>query len=106
MIYRPPWRPRRFPLKPLLFSLVLAVVGIATPALAQQPATPQAKAAGWRAADKNADGVLDKSEWLAAGRRERGFAFMDANKDGKLTREEIQAGRQRMRQMPSGGSAN
>lgn len=84
-------------MKPFILPLVLALAGVAVPALAQQ--STQAKAAaGWRAADKDTDGVLDKSEWLAAGRRERGFDFMDANKDGKLTREEIQIGRQRMRQ--------
>lgn len=86
------------------FLLALAALALATPALAQQPAAPQAKAAGWRAADKNSDGVLDKSEWLAAGRREQGFAFIDADKDGKLTRDEIRAGREKMRQMRGGAA--
>lgn len=81
--------------------LLAAILAIAAPAFAQQPAAPSAKAGGWRAADKNADGMLDKPEWLAAGRREQGFAFMDTNKDGKLTPEEIRAGREKTRQMKS-----
>lgn len=90
------------------YILALGVLSLAVPALAQQPAAPQTKAAanGWRAADKNADGVLDKSEWLTAGRKERAFVTIDANKDGKLTREEIRAGREKMRQAKSAPDAN
>jgi hypothetical protein len=83
-------------MKPILIAL--AAAALAAPALAQTPPPPQAPPAkgALRVADKNGDGALDKSEWLAAGRRERGFAMLDADNDGKLTRAEIRAGRERL----------
>ncbi len=47
--------------------------------------------------DTDHDGRISKAEWLAAGRKERGFAMMDANGDGYLTVDEIKAGREKMR---------
>ena len=41
--------------------------------------------------DTNSDGALDLAEWKAAGRRERGFTMIDADKDGKVTPAELRA---------------
>jgi len=45
----------------------------------------------WKNADTNKDGVLDLKEYLAIQQKE--FTRMDANGDGKLTREEMAAPR-------------
>lgn len=44
------------------------------------------------AADTNKDGRWSKAEWTAAGRRERGFDFLDADKDGLVSQAELKAG--------------
>jgi EF hand len=48
------------------------------------------------AADANKDGKWDKAEWLAAGRRDRGFDFMDADSDGFVTQAELKDGMAKM----------
>lgn len=77
--------------------LVLALLA-ATPALAQAaaPATPRERLI---AADANKDGKWSKEEWLAAGRREMGFAMIDADKDGFVTQPELMEGMKRMQAM-------
>ncbi len=45
--------------------------------------------------DTDHDGKVSKAEWLAAGRKERGFAMMDANGDGYVTMDEMKAGREK-----------
>lgn len=88
-------------------ALVIASIFAASAAVAQPapPASP-ANAAGMAdararmmAADTNKDGKWDKTEWIAAGRREMGFVFMDADKDGFVTPDELKAGMARMQAM-------
>ncbi len=88
-------------------DLALAAVLFASPALAQ-PAPPPAPAEGdatptmsgdaveqrvrLMTMDTDHDGKWSKAEWLAGGRRERGFAMMDADGNGTLTAAELEAG--------------
>ena len=71
--------------------LFISVSLFAATAATAQPAPP-ADAAGMAdaraklmAADANKDGRRDKNEWIAAGRREMGFVFMDVDKDSLVT---------------------
>jgi EF hand len=47
--------------------------------------------------DTNKDGVVDKAEWVAAGRPAERFDAVDTNKDGKITAEELAAAMAAMR---------
>ena len=81
---------------------VAALAAAAAHAQAADPATPPAgddMRARLIAMDTDHDGRWSKAEWLAGGRKERGFEFMDANHDGYLTPEELRAGRDRMKAM-------
>jgi hypothetical protein len=62
-------------------------------ALAQMP-SPETIHKAW---DKNADGVVDKAEWVAAGRKEERFAMVDADSDGKVTVDELKTAMSKMR---------
>ncbi|ALL13789.1 hypothetical protein [Caulobacter henricii] len=70
-------------------------------AMAQMP-PPAEIIKAW---DKNADGVVDKAEWVAAGRPEDRFAMVDADHDGKVTADELAAAMARMRASQPGGGA-
>lgn len=48
--------------------------------------------------DGNADGVVDKAEWDATGRPADRFAMIDADKDGKVTLDELKGAFEKMRQ--------
>jgi hypothetical protein len=48
--------------------------------------------------DGNGDGVVDKAEWVAAKRPEDRFAMIDADKDGRITLDEMKAAFETMRQ--------
>lgn len=76
-------------------SIVFAALVVAAPACAQE-AAPAAPGGDMRARllamDTDHDGKWSKAEWLAGGRRERGFALMDADSDGILTADELRAG--------------
>ena len=82
--------------------LITAALFVATAASAQT--MPSAAEAGdalakLKAADANQDGKWDKPEWLAAGRREVGFNFIDVDKDGFVTQPELKAGMEKMKAM-------
>ena len=82
-----------------IFAAALASIATlaAGAAMAQMPA-PAEIIKAW---DKNADGAVDKDEWVAAGRPEARFAMVDADKDGKISADELATAMARMR----GGSA-
>ena len=67
-------------------------------ATAAPPAGPEALAK-LKAADADKDGKWTKAEWLAAGRREMGFGFIDADKDGFVTEDELKTGVAKARAM-------
>jgi len=59
--------------------------------------------------DKNADGSVDKDEYLEFSKQEieNRFGRMDENQDGKVSKEEMKSGMERMRSMmrgPGGGA--
>jgi hypothetical protein len=87
------------PMRRHLIATALASLAALTAgsALAQMP-SPEKIFKAW---DKNADGGIDKAEWIAAGRKEARFAKADADADGKITLEELRAGMTRMKARPA-----
>jgi opacity protein-like surface antigen len=86
-------------MKKIALSCV-ALVLLASPALAATAATPVAAPAAQPAhhgvfedADTNHDGIVTKQEWLD--HESKYFDSLDTNHDGKLTQDEIQAARQK-----------
>ena len=75
-----------------------ALLAGASVAQAQMPA-PADIVKQW---DKNGDGAVSKDEWVAAGRPAERFDIVDANKDGKVTAEELAAAMAAMRQRQGG----
>ena len=82
---------------------LLAAATIAQPAvagaLAQGPAPADIARAKLVAADANKDSKWDRAEWLAAGRREMGFAFCDTNKDDFVDQAELKICAEKARAM-------
>lgn len=74
-------------------ALASAAALTAGSALAQMP-SPEKIHKAW---DTNADGVVDKAEWVAAGRKEERFAKADADGDGKITLDELKTGMSKMK---------
>lgn len=73
-------------MRPPLLALALV---LAPAPLAAQPAGQPGKF--FETVDTNKDGVMSLAEWKASGRDPRGFAMMDSNGDGKVTRAEGEA---------------
>ncbi len=90
----------------VLASSALILAGASAQAQAQaqtpQPTDEQiAKAkAKFQTMDTNGDGMISKPEWLAAGRRERGFAFIDTDHNGEVTVEELRVAAQKSGSRP------
>lgn len=85
-------------------TALIAALGLAVAApvvAADPPGAPDAEGmrAKLLAMDTDHDGKWSKAEWLAGGRRERGFDMMDADHDGFLTADELKAGMAKMRAM-------
>jgi len=70
-------------------------------ALAQMP-SPEKIHKKW---DTNADGGIDKAEWLAAGRKEARFDQADTDKDGKISLDELKDGMGKMKARRQGDAA-
>ena len=67
---------------------VAALLLLSSPALAADPdAKPAAPTRGVMRYDANKDGWVDKAEWTAG--QEARFKELDANKDGKLSQDEL-----------------
>ena len=84
-------------MRTLIFAAA-AVALLAGAASAQAP-DPAAIVKSW---DKDGDGAVSKDEWVAAGRPAERFDAVDANKDGKVTAEELAAAMAAMRQRQGG----
>jgi hypothetical protein len=69
-----------------LISLATALFAIAAPSVAQER-RPEIPARGVMRFDTNKDGVVDRSEWKTA--QDARFTQFDADKDGKLTADEL-----------------
>lgn len=85
--------------KLLLSTMALAVLSV--PALAQD--TPPAGGPDghpgmdrMQSADTDGDGALSKAEFMAV--QEKRFAEMDANSDGKVTKDEMKAHHESMKE--------
>ena len=68
-------------------SLLIMVLGVSAPALAQEPAAASSTPRGVMRFDSNKDGFVDRTEWRAG--QEARFRQLDANNDGKLTPDEL-----------------
>ena len=82
-------------------ALTMLTTLAAGSALAQMP-SPETIHKAW---DKNADGVVDKAEWVAAGRKEERFAMVDTDADGKVTVDELKTAMSKMKARPQQGDA-
>lgn len=78
-------------------AALLASAGAA--AAQQQMPAPADIVKQW---DKDGDGAVSKDEWIAAGRPAERFDVVDANKDGKISVEELTAAMAAMRQRQGG----
>ncbi|HEV7385337.1 MAG TPA: EF-hand domain-containing protein [Phenylobacterium sp.] len=88
----------------LLIGAGSAAAQTPAPAPGGAPAGPPPSAAEilkqW---DTNKDGTISKEEWTAAGRPAERFDAVDANKDGKITADELDKAMAAMRQRQGGG---
>jgi hypothetical protein len=87
------------PAAPAAAAPVAAAPARSPEAPARAPEAMQEARAKLVAADANKDGKWDKAEWLAAGRREMGFAFCDTGKDGFVDPAELKVCAEKARAM-------
>lgn len=80
----------------LIFS-ILTVLGtsVAFNAFAQTPPATM-KGHGFAVLDKNGDGVISRDEVAAKPKLAKMFDKLDTNKDGVLSKDEIKAGKEKM----------
>ncbi|SNT13873.1 EF hand [Sphingomonas laterariae] len=78
-------------MKTFMIGLAMLGLGVTVPGAAMAQSAPAGAAEKFKAVDTNGDGTLSREEWKAAGRRDRGFNYVDADKDGKITPAELQA---------------
>jgi hypothetical protein len=95
----------------ILSATAALLIGVGS-AAAQQPAPapggapagpPPSAAEVLKQWDTNKDGTISKEEWTAAGRPAERFDAVDANKDGKITADELDKAMAAMRQRQGGG---
>ncbi|MDT7934344.1 MAG: hypothetical protein RQ833_07050 [Sphingomonadaceae bacterium] len=86
-------------MRPLLVLALLAIAALPSLAIGQPAQGPDRRAGALAAMDKDVDRRISKAEWLAAGRRERRFAFVDKNSDGFVDKAEMVDAMQRLRAM-------
>lgn len=84
-------------MKQLVLTLGLCAVALATPSLAQDADRAAKAREMFVKADTDGDGALSLAEWKAIGRREQGFTMIDADKNGKVTPEELRTAAAKMR---------
>lgn len=82
--------------------LIGSVLTVALAACAGPHQRGGGMAAAFDKADTSGDGAIDRAEWTAAGRRDRGFDLLDTDANGTLTRSELAAGLKRLREHGSG----
>ena len=70
-----------------LISLLVALLAVTAPTLAQERPAASASNRGVMRFDTNKDGVVDRAEWRTA--QEARFKELDANNDGKLNPDEL-----------------
>lgn len=86
-----------------LFLVVALTAAVITPALAQSGDRAAKMQERLKAADTNGDGLIDRSEAEAGlPRVAEHFDKLDADGDGKLSRDELQKMREQMRQRRGG----
>jgi hypothetical protein len=82
-----------------ILIVAASLAAMSAPAFAQAPPAPADIVKAW---DKDGDGAVSKEEWVAAGRPAERFDVVDANKDGKVSAEELDAAMKAMRQRQGG----
>jgi hypothetical protein len=82
----------------LALTSAAAFAPLVTSAAHAQMPSPEKIHKAW---DKNADGGIDKAEWIAAGRKEERFVAADIDGDGKITLDELKTGMSKMKARPA-----